>query len=757
MKNMTQMAVTSLLAGLLSTGTGWSAWTVEQSMEAGYQSVNQDNPEAKFQEYGEIPDGAIIPRYTLEAGDDRTRVDFEAKDVLQNDQSYSLSIDRDSRFSVDAGWDQTPHLYSETARTLYNETSAGVWRLPDQIQTDLQGLTGSTFINKYADYATASREMELGIQNDKGMLNLGFRANDKLRFKLGFQNEMITGKKAYGASFGFSHAVELPDTIDYQVRTLRAGTEWATSSMQLGLDYTMQAFENDIESMIWDNAKRVTDRASSSTGYINGDQSSQGRSSRAPDNTAHHASLRAGFELPAKTRFTADTTFGYMSASQDMQAYTINSAMTTAATPAAPFDASNPANTPVSTSGGRASTWAQNYRLTNRIIDPLTLAVGYRTFEHIDRTPEILFAGNARFDAVWETPAATNLTFRNKRFSFRKDALEGSADLEILKSLSAGLSYTAEWVNREHREVKETEENTLAASMDYRPMMNLLVRGAYTWADREAQDFEIEDYENDAGALIELPGLRRYDTADRIRNEGSLQAQWTPGSLSLGVNGSMGHDQYEPGVGDLTGGVGTNLAQQYGLLSGRTYQAGGDIGWQVNGWLTIDGYYQFEQVVTLQRSDDNSGGTLAQSAADSWSVEILDRYHTGGVTAGVVAIPKRLDLKVGYELSYSRGGNNFVNLGATNASERTPEETETSKQDVTVKAIAKLTDALSLVFGYVYEKYDVRDFANEGVEQVGGANAGQTNIYLADNSMDYRAHMGSVTLKYRFGTGAKKG
>jgi len=731
-----------MAAGLMALSCpAWAEWKVQQEIETGYQAVDLNAPEAKFQEYKEYPSGAVIPSYTLEAQDERTRVTFDAANVKQEDQSYSLEINRDSRWKIGAGWDQTPHRYSETSTTLYNEVSPNVWRLPDNIQGVLQGASNSVFITSYTQLSTASRDMDLGIRNDKGRLELGYRASDKLRFDLGFTDEKIKGKKPVGASFGRSYAIQLPDTIDYEIRTMNAGSQFNTKAMQFGVDYSMQAFENELESLIWDNAKR-TSVATTGT-----ERTVEGRAARPPDNVAHYGTARAGFDLPVKTRFTADMTFGYLESNEDLLPYSINPSARNGATPGQQlgFDASVSSSLPVSKSGGRALTFNQAYRMTNRIIKPLTIGAGFRSYQYNDKTPETAFAGRTFFDQY-----VTTGTIAPKRFSTRKDVIDASADVDILRSLSAGIKYSVEWNNREHREVRETKEHEGTASLDYRPLMSLLVRGSYTRAKRSGQDFEIEDYESN-GSLIETPGLRRYDVADRDRDQGDIQVQWTPGPITLVLQGGMGFDRFGAGKGDLTGGT-TYQAQTYGLLNNRFHRLGADLSWDANSWLSLDGYYLFEQNESNQRSNYNGGSAVTQDAETDWTNNQLDRYHIGGVSANMVVVPQKLNVRMGYELSRSIGALQFINMGsdATVSVVQTPQDTEALKQDISASTTLRLTPSVSLVLGYLFEKYDVYDWAHQNTPEVGGLAANQTNIYLADNSLDYKAHVGSLLVKYKF-------
>jgi hypothetical protein len=136
------------VAGLLVS----AAWTlsasaetkIAQEIEVGLQSVDLNNPEAKFQEYKDVPQGLFIESYTLDVDAPKYDLSLDAKSITEEDRSATLSYDRGGKLWLNAGWDQTPHRWSETSRTLYTKTSPGVYELPDEIQDFFQTNTGGT-------------------------------------------------------------------------------------------------------------------------------------------------------------------------------------------------------------------------------------------------------------------------------------------------------------------------------------------------------------------------------------------------------------------------------------------------------------------------------------------------------------------------------------------------------------------------------------------------------------------------------------
>ena len=718
-----------------------SETTVSQEAEVGYQNRHQSGNEAKFEEYGEVPDGPVLKLYRMKLEKGGTEVEFKAKDVLQEQQSFKVLVNKDSKLKVKASWNQTPHLFSNDAHSPYVQSAPGVFVIPDTVKGTLGAANTTTFVNIVNTLDSGG--MPLGFRRDEGSVSLSLAPSDSLKFSLSATEALKRGSKAKGASFGFSHVVELPEPIDYRIYSSNVGAEYNSKGVQLGFGYGFSSFKNDIEEMVWDNGKRSADRAASNAGYVAGDQSAKGRMHLAPDNVAHNVSLNAGANLPFGSRVTASLSYGVMSQNQDLQPYTINSAIVrgSTGTPSdAPFTASDPRNLPTNKANAKMINLVQNYGVTSNPWQSLTLGVKFRSQMMDNRTSEVIFPGQVRFDQVWEGG-----NIENHAFQYRKTLVEGSAGYQVIQPVSIGLSYGVEWTDRDHREVTEQKEKPLAATTDIRPAEGFLIRGKFVNSKRQVDHFDVEDL----NAGNELPGLRRFDLSERVRNQGGLSVQMSKGPVNLALSGSLRHDDYRAGPGDLTDGVAGNQNQMYGLLEDRGKQAALDLGLDVNDRIGVSAFYDYEDARGLQRSNENAA-VLNQDGATDWTTRTIDRYHTAGLGLDIKKVKDRADIHFGYDLSQSKGSTELVALGSGHSGKPSLPDTKITKQDVTVKTDIKITDNLSLGLGYLYEKYDVTDWATENVPIASGQFAGQVNIYLADASRDYNAHVGTVMAKYKW-------
>ena len=508
----------------------------------------------------------------------------------------------------------------------------------------------------------------------------------------------------------------------------------------------------------------------------------------APSNMSQTFAMDGGANLPASTRFTAKGSMGYMRQNEDLQPFTINSALPTGNSLQSALNPSSAASLPEQSANATVMTWTQDYALKNRFYKPLSLGIHYHSYQMINRTSEVDFAGQALGDSSWSTNIVNGaiVPFTNNRFEFRKDTLEGSADYQLLESLSLGVNYGTEWDHRTDREVTNTTEKSLKADVDYSPLRWVQVRGSYLNAHRRPQDFDSTAYLNSSGtvsasltgaAFTEQPGLRRYDVADRLRNQGKVLFQVSPGPVTVGVNASLTHDNFQPGVGDLTGQdvlVSTYIAQatNYGLLEDRDASVGIDVAWDMTERLGFSVYYDYEQTEAFQRSDEDTqngtsnSGQITQNSKNDWMLRELARYQMTGIAATVGKKTDRVTWRLAYDVTMSRSGTDYSNVGSlvfapatytnavagvpTDGSLISPAATKYMKQDISVRTNIKLSDHVSMMLGYLFEKYDVSDWQNQNIPVVGGTAAAQTNIYLGTNLQNYVAHVGTVLLKYKF-------
>jgi MtrB/PioB family decaheme-associated outer membrane protein len=732
----------------------WADPVVNGEVDAGYQHRNVSANEATFDQYGKVPDGAVIPYVAVDVAGASDTVHFEGNNIQQNNQSYDLNYNHNYQTKIDTSWDQTPHDYSNVAQTLYTETAPGVLKLPSQMESNFQSeltaktpITTPVYNNQYAGYMTAAHNADLQTLDSKGAVNMDFRPSEHVKTSLGFSEDRVEGNKPGDASFGFSQAVQVPIPVDWKTYNLHAGTQYDTKDVQLGVKYQMSSFNNDIETLAWDNPRTLTDQAK---------VPAMGQMSLAPSNWSQTVSMNSGANLPANTRFTASGNMSYMHQNEDLLPFTDNTALVAKNYAGQSINPASIASLPETTANADILTWTQDYAVTNRVLKPLTLGLKYHSYQLVNRTDEVGFAGRAEMDSSW-IAATQPGGFVNSRYEFRKDILTGSADYEVFQPLSLGFKYNVEWDHNTNRVVTDSTENGYAADLNYKPASWTTFRASYLRTHRVPHEFDYSQYLTPgATTFSELPGLEQFDLGDRVRDQGKIIWQINPArSVTVGLNGSLTHDNYQQGNQDLTGAsevAGVNLpATLYGLQDNRDSSSGADIGWEATDRLAFDVYYDYEETQALIRS--SNGGLIlaaAQGANTNWDLRMLDKYQVTGVNATIGGSADRVTCRLGYDITMSRGSDDFLNLGSADSALVTPSDTKYMKQDISVRTTIKMTSHTSLVLGYLFEKYDVSSWQDQNIPLISGGTGTSYNSYLGTNLQNYVAHVGTVLVKYKF-------
>ena len=95
---------------------------------------------AKFEEYGEVPRGLFLDWFNLQAGttDGRYAFDIWGRSVGLNNQSYNVDAAVLGQHYLTFEWDETPHLISTSAKSIFGGAGTTVLTTPNAVQAALQ-------------------------------------------------------------------------------------------------------------------------------------------------------------------------------------------------------------------------------------------------------------------------------------------------------------------------------------------------------------------------------------------------------------------------------------------------------------------------------------------------------------------------------------------------------------------------------------------------------------------------------------------
>ncbi len=740
------------------TFAGFKPGLTQYRIDFGAQRVTADTRSSKFDEYRDIPDGALLSFFGLSSVAEDGRYIITGEDVGQQDVRYGIEAER-GNFGINVLYDQIPHRFGNDARTLLQETSRGRFEISDTLQRSFQtaieqqraispASVNFTFLrNLVAPSFAAANTIDIGLERKRGLLELSYGPGELWDWggtegsgagpsfgnaygvKVSYFQENRVGDRQAGTSFGFGNVVETAEPIDYVTRDAGVSAEMPLRNAVLRAGIQYNDFENKIPSLLFDNPFRVTDATDGNAylapgaGSILG--SSRGQVALPPNNKAITGTMGFLMKLPRSSRLNADLALAQWTQNESLLAYSVNTAITS------PLNASDPASLPVSSFDGKIATFTGGLSFASRPLPGLGINARYRVYSMNNKSERVEFPGYVRFDAVWEDIPRITVPYES---STQRGDLAVTYDLGPV-TLEGG--YRHDVTDRTFRETEETTEDALRLAADFRPLSWVAVRTSY---ERGKRDFDHYDPERsefasylEPGPPINLQLLRRYDQAAKDLNRISALVQLTPfeGSLGVTLHFLQSLDDYDD-------------ESDFGLLNSesRAFTVEADYA-PADRW-SVYAFYSNESYDTFQRGRQ-SGGTLSTNPLDDWTAQIQDDVSSLGV-GGAYALTDRADLKI-FSRYQKVDGNNDLDSppgGTPDFAVDIASFDDTKLWTSSAELEYRLTDVWRLSVGGWIEEYETRDAQTTGIR-----NYMPGGFFLAPNDADYRGNVFFLSASYR--------
>lgn len=711
----------------LCASTAAAQLTTTGTVEFGARQLFGNRASSKFLEYRSIPEGFFLNRVDLKLDWGKTAyyATLRSENALEGDQSVKLRAGRRGRYELALDFQKTPHLFTNTGRSLYFEQGPGLFVIPDSVQAEL-GRISNTDIDPVQpgvqrDLAALnalidglSRPVQVSLLREKGKASFRYTPTPEWDLNVQYSLEKEKGSRPFGATFGFNPNEQL-EPIDYWTHEIQANVERSGKNWVVRGEYQGGFFRNHVDALVWDNPRQVSDADRNP---------SAGRIDLYPDNNRHLGTLTAGFGLPMRGRWT--TTLGYGVTTQDdpFLPFTINSAV--ASVPSLPATSAN----------GKIKTLQFNSVLTIKPVRNVRLGLRYRYYDRDNETPSLLFSDYVRTDERLSGTARVNLPF-----AYTKEKVTVDASWRIHRAISVKGGYEWEGWDRELREVTSTSENTVKGTVDFTHRGWFFLRASFRRSDRDANNYDQLRVENvmfpDGPTAPQLAALRKYDQADRERNRAEFIARVTPvENFSVSASYSLTEDEYDK--------------TEYGLLENTSHTPAVEFSYSPRPEVTIFADYARAKDRFVMRSRQRT--PTNDQAANDWVSDIRDIVNTyGGGFSG-----EFLNAALGVDVSYHRSDGD----GRTNTSTPgTPDLVTTAAdypqiisdlQSLQASLRYRLGSGMTVRFEYRFEKYDQVDFALDVMSPfMGIVDAGSARTtWLGVTRPDYRAHVASIVLSY---------
>src|SRR5882757_6638271 len=289
---------------------------------------------SQFNEYQDVRDGFYIRRLDVKFDNvlhTKNYFGLQSQSTLYHDQSYLATFGDYGKFKVQFRYDEIPHIYSDTTRTLFAQTTPGAFRYPALIRQALQAATPANTLPNIINTQVVpqSNFITPAIYRKAGTISAGYNITRHWNVNGIFFRESEKGNRPIGlimnsspsASATSGFGVELPEPINYFNNLVRLGAEYGWRSLVVQGNYIGSFFQNNTSTLTWDNPFRLTNETITTP--------LTGAMALYPDNHANYFNFAAGTDLGKYLHVTASITPGWLKQSQAFLPYTTNTAINT--------------------------------------------------------------------------------------------------------------------------------------------------------------------------------------------------------------------------------------------------------------------------------------------------------------------------------------------------------------------------------------------------------------------------------------------
>ncbi|HSC77652.1 MAG TPA: MtrB/PioB family outer membrane beta-barrel protein [Candidatus Acidoferrales bacterium] len=527
---------------------------------------------SRFNEYRDLKSGVFIRDFRAhfdDIFDTRFYVTLQSQKSFYDDQAYLASFGQYGKFKLQFRYEETPHIFSNTTRTLFTRVQPGVFTVNPALRATLQA-TSSANIPFVSQSQVATMDF-ITPRLKRKLSGLRFSYDPTPQWNLFFQfsSEKQVGLRPIAFLFNSSpsasatggYGAEVPEPIDYFTNVLKVGAEYSREGSGFQASYLRSSFDNNITSLTIDNPYRTTDCVSP-TGCTSATQGpATGVMDLYPDNHADYLTFAGAIDLGDYVRLMASVSPGWLDQNDAFLPYTSNTLRLAQTGPL-----------PAPSLNGDKQTLAMNYTLVASPVKNVQLKAAYRHYDYDNNTPILLFTP---VQGDFGAPNLAGVDNEHRATSYFRKTLELTGNWYFAKRNSVKVGYEGEWFDRTRRDVEDSREDSFIAAADLSPHKDLLFRLSYRHSNRKPDHYEDELSEGipceagalaDARAAFEFPDIhpcaRRFDEAARVRDRGDILVEYSP-SDKLTFTGSFSTTQ-----DDFNRRGGTNSATPLNFLTG---------------------------------------------------------------------------------------------------------------------------------------------------------------------------------------------
>jgi MtrB/PioB family decaheme-associated outer membrane protein len=634
----------------------------------------------KYYEYSDIKPGVFGDGWLNgQTKDGLYNFDIWADNVGYNDQRYEAGVSKAGEYYFDIGWDQTPHIYSTNAQTLYSGLGGGALVLPPGLSNTLFGDAGCTRVAGQQPAGCASgnptagqraaiqRDItnnlyttDIGIRRDTAAVAFRWTPTDAWDINFNYSNMHRWGSQVEGVVFspGTSGvAAQVPKPVDDTTQNFGVNGEYKGTSpwgktFTFKLGYAGSIYEDGMNSYTVQNPFCATGSGMGECARNGSPSSPFAQMSLWPDNSAHGLSATTGADLPLNSRYMGTLAYTMMRQNQAFLPFSPFATMFTNGgnTAQGPLPAM-----PASSLNGAINTFLSNNVVTTQITPDLKSKLIYRYYNYDNNTPELFFNDWTLTDVksanvVTPTYAPVN----SVSVSYTKQNAGAELVWSPIRQWNLGAAYGYERYNWTRADADVTHENSGKVFADYKPWSWLTARASYALSDRHYDNYDYRGFVGnfqwaDPGCQTAAGCSTQYNVAMRQFYLDNRERQIGKFSVAIDVLRGL---TVTPTFGYQDDNYSIS-ATEAGLTRSQSIKTGVEVAYAINPTTNFIVAYMNEQYLQRLKFTTASGGG-AMTPANTWNADISDTINTFMGTVNWGAIPDKLDLRLTYAMSMSK-------------------------------------------------------------------------------------------------------